>query len=688
LYNPLMPEWIGKTIGKVRVDKQLAKGGMAEVYLGTHLTLDRPVAIKVMHNYIEADPDLQSRFEREAKVVAGLRHPNIVQIFDFDTGEGHPYIVMEYLKGPSLAEYLRTLHERGKTLRPAQVAHILSRLAAALDYAHEEGVIHRDIKPSNIILRTKTGELSPNHEITDRVEPIITDFGLVRIAQSTKQTASGVVSGTPAYMSPEQAQGAQVDYRSDIYSLGVVLYELLAGRVPFEGESSWTVILKHINESPPPIPGMQPAVQNVINRALAKKPEERYQSCGEFAGDYVSAIGFVSQANTIRMSLPPTPEPVTASEKRGQPADPASKRVAAFSLAVIFLIALAIWGSSTFLSPRSTAEPGAIGAIGEEAAVGLLRFQDGTAPADQVTISTSNMALPPEGSRYEAWLIQDDGEQRISIGAMEFDQQKIGSLTFVDGEGQNLLGKYITLEITIEPDPDPSPNSSNDVAFSVSLPPEGFTHVRHLLFSFNATPQKIGFIRGLDADTILLNELAQQMLASFEAGAETDLGRQVERMLNVILGSQSEDHKDWNADGRLDDPGDGFGLLLNGENLGYIQGTFTHADLSLTSPDATQNMLIHGEHVKICAVNIDEWTSQLRAQLIAILESPFDSPELEGRIREAVALADKIRNGIDLNGDENVEPIAGEGGTLTAYEHAYYMADMVIFPPATETIAP
>ncbi len=136
-----MPEWIGKTVGKVRIEKEIAKGGMAEVYLGTHLTLDRAVAVKVMHNYIETEPDLQSRFEREAKVVAGLRHPNIVQIFDFDTAEGHPYIVMEYLQGPSLAVYLRELHNRNQRLQPAQIARLLITIATALDYAHEKGVI-------------------------------------------------------------------------------------------------------------------------------------------------------------------------------------------------------------------------------------------------------------------------------------------------------------------------------------------------------------------------------------------------------------------------------------------------------------------------------------------------------------------------------------------------------------------
>jgi serine/threonine protein kinase len=684
-----MPEWTGKTIGKVRIDRNLAKGGMAEVYLGTHLTLDRPVTVKVMHSYIEADPDLQSRFEREAKVVAALRHPNIVQIFDFDIAEGHPYIVMEYLRGPSLATYLRELEGRNEKLQPAQVARLLSILAAALDYAHEQAVIHRDIKPGNIVLHNKKGHFSSDQPLTLLTEPVITDFGLVRIAHATTQTSSGKLSGTPAYMSPEQVHGLRVDHRSDIYSLGVVLYELIAGHVPFEAETSWAVIFKHINAPPPPIPGIEPPVQEVIDHALAKNPDLRYQTCRELAEDYMDAIGMVSEVNTVPTTppAPRDPESVIASEKRDQPAGPARKRMAAYSLSAVLLVVLATWGFSKFSASRGSVEnPSAPN--GEAVSVGLLRFQDGTAPADQVTISTSSMEPPPEGSQYEAWLIQDDGEQRISIGVIDFDQQNKGVLAFVDGQGRNLLGRYIALEITTEPDPDPSPNSSNEVAFSVSLPPDGFTHVRHLLFSFNATPQRIGFIRGLDADTTLLNESAQQMLASFEAGDEPDIGLQAERMLNVILGSQSDEHKDWNQDGNVDDPGDGFGLLLNGENLGYIQGTFTHADLSLTSTDATHNMLIHGEHVKICATNIGDWTPQLRDQLTDLLGTPLDSPDMEAMIREAVALADKIRNGIDINGNENVEPVSGEGGAITAHEHAYYMADMIIFPRANETIAP
>src|SRR6266540_885980 len=260
-------QWIDTTIGKVRIDKQLAQGGMAEVYLGTHLTLDRPVAIKVMHSYVEAEDEMKSRFQREARVVAALRHPNIVQIYDFDTADA-------------------------------------------------QGVIHRDIKPGNILLHAKAGE--SRSMFSDQIEPIITDFGLVRIMHATTQTASGLVSGTPAYISPEQAQGLKVDHRTDIYSLGVILYEILAGKVPFDAESNWSMIYKHIHEAPPAIPDMQPAIQKVIERVLAKNPDERYQTCREMTRDYRSAIGIIAEAPTMQFTPPSMPistdqaKPITA----------------------------------------------------------------------------------------------------------------------------------------------------------------------------------------------------------------------------------------------------------------------------------------------------------------------------------------------------------------------------------------
>ena len=699
-------QWIDSTIGKVRIEKHLAQGGMAEVYLGTHITLERPVTVKVLHSFVEADDEMKARFQREARVVAALRHPNIVQIFDYDTVDGHPYIVMEYVRGPSLAAYLRKLHENNERMQPVHVARLLSKLASALDHAHEQGVIHRDIKPGNILLHTKTTGGSRSM-FTDQIEPIITDFGLARIMHAATQTASGLVSGTPAYISPEQAQGNSIDHRTDIYSLGVVLYEILAGRVPFEAETNWSVIYKHIHEPPPPIPNAQPAIQIVIDRALAKNPDDRYQSCRELAMDYMTAIGAIAEATTLQFTaLPPateTSQPTIEPQTRIQ--HPARRLIPLLGGGLL-LLALTVFGVSRLISPTvpdtpvetslptdhaempvEVTEPGAGIPIEENEPVGVLRFQDGTAPADQITISTSSLPPPPQGSQYEAWLIEDDGEQRVSVGYFFFDEDGRGSLSFVDPQGRNLLGMYHGLEITTEPDPDNNPIPSNNIMSFAILPQNGFSHVRHLLYSFNATPNQIGFIHGLDNNTQLLQQIAALMLDSYQSGNEALVRSQAEGMVNLIVGDQSTDYKDWDENGTINDPGDGFGLLLNGDNEGYIQGTFTHANLSQTSPDATENMLVHGEHVKIAATNIAKWTPTLRDQLILILETPFN-PAMEGMIRNAVALANQIQNGVDINGNENIEPIPDEGAAETAYDHAYYMADILIPPSPNVTTVP
>jgi serine/threonine-protein kinase len=422
-----MPEWLEKTIGRVRIERLLARGGMAEVYLGTHLSLERPVAIKLLHSHIEEEPLLLERFHREAKVVAGLRHPNIVQVFDFDTTDGHPYIVMEYLKGPTLANYLRGLHARNERIPSHQVARLLKALTAALDYAHAQGVIHRDIKPGNIILHNKGDAIPLDQPLSNDVEAIVTDFGLVRIVDAASQTASGMVSGTPAYMSPEQGMGDKADHRTDIYSLGVVLYEMLAGRVPFEADSTMTVIYMQIHNTPPPIPGILPEVQAVLDRALAKNPADRYQSSREMAVDFFLSIGMTSQAETILKPYPdsakstdlprpvPQPTPPVPSPKPQRSPTWLGAGIAAF----IGLLALGggAWALRSFLptlakptevsgltltEPAATAPVPVTGRTTEPdlpSSEGMVEitggsYEIGRSPADEYHIEPQNVELP------------------------------------------------------------------------------------------------------------------------------------------------------------------------------------------------------------------------------------------------------------------------------------------------------
>ena len=265
-----MDDLAGKMLGNYRVVERIGRGGMAAVYKAYQPALERHVAIKVIHQQLTAgDEQFLKRFQREARAVATLRHPNIVQVFDFGTQDDVSYMVMEYLEGHTLKAELNTLAGRGETMPLAEVERTFQAVADALAYAHHQGMVHRDIKPANVMLTAK-GEV------------ILTDFGIARIVGGTQYTATGAVVGTPAYLSPEQGQGERGDERSDIYALGVVLYEMVTGKVPFDADTPLAVIFKHISDPLPPPrqfnPGIPRALEQVILKAMAKSPDERYQT--------------------------------------------------------------------------------------------------------------------------------------------------------------------------------------------------------------------------------------------------------------------------------------------------------------------------------------------------------------------------------------------------------------------------
>jgi hypothetical protein len=269
--------------GPYEVLERLGRGGMGQVYKGHHPRLDRTVAIKVLAESLAADEDFRRRFEREARAVAALKHPNIVQVFDFGDVDGKYYMVMEYLAGNDLGQFMA---ETGP-LSLDQAQPLLQDVAKALDYAHAQGLLHRDVKPANIMLEPLTaGEQS-------RQRAILTDFGMVKLrAGKSDALKTGGSMGTPAYMAPEQIQGSEhIDHRADIYALGVTLYQMLTGRLPFADDNPAALVLAHLQLPPPDprtlVPALSDSVAGAVLRALAKNPEQRYPTAGEL----VEALG-------------------------------------------------------------------------------------------------------------------------------------------------------------------------------------------------------------------------------------------------------------------------------------------------------------------------------------------------------------------------------------------------------------
>ena len=284
-----MTELTGQTIGRYRIIEQLGKGGMANVYRAVDIRLGRTVALKVIRAENLELTDFLERFDREARALARLNHPNIVHINDYGELNGLPYLEMDYIPGGTLENRL------GVLIPWSESARFLAPVAFALDHAHEQGIIHRDVKPSNILI-SETGE------------PMITDFGIAKIIgqnQATLVTLPGFGVGTPAYMSPEQVMGKKVDGRSDVYSLGIVLYEMCTGHPPFRADTPMAVAVKQVHDPIPrprrdliPLPG---AAEKAIMTALAKEPDERFATMGAFA----------ATLETLGRKAPPAPGKAT-----------------------------------------------------------------------------------------------------------------------------------------------------------------------------------------------------------------------------------------------------------------------------------------------------------------------------------------------------------------------------------------
>ncbi len=299
--RPASSNLIGSVLsGRYRLEAKIGSGGMSTVYLARDETLDRQVAVKLMHREMSEQPEQFERFNMEARAVAKLSHPNVVTVIDAGEDEGRPYIVFEYVEGETLKQRI----SRVGALDVQEAIAYSIEIARGLSVAHERNLVHRDVKPQNILI-DRTGRAK------------LTDFGISRQLEQDGMTATGRVLGTTDYVAPEQAMGHRVDPRSDVYSLGVVLYEMLTGDVPFEAESQVGVAMKHVNELLPDVqirrPEVSATVALVVERATSKEPGERYQSVGEMIDDLQTALeveasragSTTGEATSILDAVPP-----------------------------------------------------------------------------------------------------------------------------------------------------------------------------------------------------------------------------------------------------------------------------------------------------------------------------------------------------------------------------------------------
>lgn len=495
----------GRYLGKYELLERVGRGGMAYVYKAYQPTVDRPVAVKVLHSHLAEDGEFLERFKREARGLGRLRHAHIVNVIDFDVDDGWYYMVMDFIEGGTLQAFI---DQHGR-LPLEQALRITAQLADALDYAHRRGRIHRDVKPGNVMFAD-----------SDHHHAVITDFGLTRLLNHTTMTITGTVAGTPAYMSPEAAQGEKVDGRSDIYSLGVMLYEMLTGRRPYLGETPLSVFFKLVSEPLPPAssikPDLPPWVDDILEQAMAKLPEDRFQTAGELyqaVTEKLKNLPFDREARSrsssrwqVESKLLPAAEinqeeegassdpddedgtalmifdpleiwtskeeaPSTllralaldeqqagdreeAPPAAGQPSSQKSKRAAGLAGGVILLILVMIGLFWAFGFPGRDGDPDEIQTrtteVVEVKPAGVLRFAAPDANGlRQYTLAVNEVLPPPAGQHYALWFDVAGQSEPINVAALVSQN---GRITYADVLVESMAAAVTGVTISLEPD--------------------------------------------------------------------------------------------------------------------------------------------------------------------------------------------------------------------------------------------
>jgi len=462
---------------RYELEERLGAGGMASVYRGTDRLLDRTVAVKVLDRALGRDPEFVERFRREARAAAGLSHPGTVAVYDTGEDEGRRFIVMELIEGETLADLLA----REAPLDPGRAALLGAEILDALSAAHDRGLVHRDVKPGNVLL-------------TPDGEPKVTDFGIARAAASETLTMGSKVLGTAAYLAPEQARGRRVDARCDLYAMGCVLYEMLAGAPPFRGESVISVATKHLHEVPPPLPGsVPPAISAVVMRALQKDPDDRFPDADTMAAALrgaadegggaatVGAIGDTAVLYEEDLATEAIDAPVGAPPRRWH----VPALIAAIVLVLIAGLVLAFGSDDPIREGRRDARNQGGGAAAGPSPEPTV---ESPSPEDVAQVLTPQEAFTALVDEVGEGLAQGEIEEKVAIGIVKkaeeamraYDEGDLEKALTKVGDARNALFKgaerdrvaperaarvdqaILGLEAAIEARPPPEPEEEED----------------------------------------------------------------------------------------------------------------------------------------------------------------------------------------------------------------------------------
>ncbi len=679
-----MTSLIGRMLGAYEIRDVIGHGGMASVYLGYRADVDRTVAVKVLPPHPGMNADAHARFQLEARTIANLQHPHILPLYDYGTtDDGVLYLVMPYITGGALDRILRD----GR-LTMDKATRMAREIASALDYAHRQGVIHRDIKPANILIDGEGNAL-------------LADFGIVKLAEGgTGLTGTGVV-GTPAYMSPEQAQGFELTPRADLYSFGIVVYEMITGRLPFTSDSVMQLMLKHLTDTPTPpseaLPSLSPAIDAVLLKAIEKKPEARFTTATAFADALQQAAsstalprpsddptvrlgaGSETPARTtprqpIQIKLSGSSAPITV------PLDPENPTPGTIVIqsggsglstpliigfAVVALVALValiavLLSTRSGEAPQTTNTQATQQAVADQQATraaitaqlppsfGQVSFSSTEAnlTGDSVNVSVHGFPPPSAGTQYTASLLDSESGERLTLGRLTVDAVGNGALSFIDEEGRSLPLIFDTVEVSLE-------STTGEPAF---------TDVRfrgHITPLLQAAMQELfvasenGARGGSLLETAQRDANAATQHAGLAAKATNLAGRwtHVEHTLNILLGGE----EDFDGNGRGSNPGTGIGLLTT---LDRISASLQNAVDAEDTPIRIQS---EAELVRVCLENVRSWSNQvieLERQTLTVetLE------ETEDAALRSTEIANLLIPGVDQNQNGVVEPFEGECG--------------------------